>query len=75
MAFLKKTYQSDPNEFVVVVLAPTGLAAFNVSGCTIHKFFKIGVQHGGSIDKFEYNVDHLKIMQFITKKLKLLIFG
>jgi len=41
----------------------------------IHKFFKIGVQHGANIDKFEYTADYLKIMQYVTKNLKLLIFG
>jgi hypothetical protein len=56
-------------------MAPTGLAAYNVNGCTIHKFFKIGVQHGANIDKFEYTADYLKIMQYVTKNLKLLIFG
>jgi hypothetical protein len=43
----------DPNDIVVVVMVPTGLAAFNVNGSIIHKFFKIGVQHGANINKFE----------------------
>ena len=35
---LKASYQLDPHDIAVVVMAPTGLAAFNVNGCTIHKF-------------------------------------
>ena len=72
---LKASYQLDPHDIAVVVMAPTGLATFNVNGCTIHKFFKIGVQHGANINQFEYSSDHLKLMQYLTKHLKLLIFG
>jgi hypothetical protein len=72
---LKASYQLDPHDIAVVVMASTGLAAFNVNGCTIHKFFKIGVQHGANINQFEYSSDHLKLMQYLTKHLKLLIFG
>jgi len=30
----------------VAVLAPTGIAAYNVNGCTLHSFFSLPVQHG-----------------------------
>ena len=41
-------YVFNPNEdgWIFAVLAPTGLAAFNVNGQTIHRFFKLPIFKG-----------------------------
>jgi len=32
--------------WIVVVLAPTGIAAYNINGQTLHRFFKLPISHG-----------------------------
>ena len=75
---LCQTYKSAEDEFIVAVLAPTGLAAFNVNGQTIHRFFKLPVDNFYSkknkIRKV-FNKDDLKMMRIILKNLKLIIIG
>ena len=36
-------------ELTVVVAAPTGLAAFNVGGLTIHRFVQLPIEHEGQM--------------------------
>jgi hypothetical protein len=38
--YIRKEYSQGNDDIVVVVLAPTGLAAYNVNGSTIHRFLK-----------------------------------
>ena len=42
---LNYLYQNfdDPKGWIVCVLAPTGIAAYNVKGLTIHHFFKLPI--------------------------------
>ena len=36
----------------VVVAAPTGLAAFNVGGLTIHRLFQLSIEHEGETAEY-----------------------
>ena len=57
----------------VVVCAPTGLAAFNVNGCTIHKILSLPVEHGKPADYYPLNQDQLILMRSTLRGLKLMI--
>ena len=39
----------ESEELTVVVAAPTGLAAFNVGGLTIHMLFQLPIEHEGQM--------------------------
>ena len=59
----------------VVVLAPTGVAAFNVNGQTIHRCFKLPVQKGRAKNPRYISLDKpsLKEIRNILKHSKLII--
>jgi ATP-dependent DNA helicase PIF1 len=74
---LNSLYQN-PNEpgWIVVVLAPTGIAAYNVNGLTIHRFFKLPVFGNSDYDRHWPLSDHIiKTMRTILPRLKLIIIG
>lgn len=48
------TYLRDRSAKEIIVLAPTGVAALNIAGQTIHSFFKFGI---GLLDKKDIKVD------------------
>ncbi len=64
-----------PEGWVVVVLAPTGLAAYNVSGVTIHRFFKMPVQNKRGDKHWNLSGDNLKFIRGLTRSLKMIIIG
>ncbi len=78
--FLK--YICENTEKKHVVLAPTGVAAINASGVTMHSFFKLPfrpmlpndpdlmLQGGRIFDFFKYKKQHIKII----KEVELIIF-
>ena len=41
MYFFEQTLKPKPNEPLVLITAPTGAAAFQVGGCTIHSAFML----------------------------------
>jgi hypothetical protein len=51
------------------------MAAFNINGLTIHRFFKIPVQHSSNKSFWNLNPDDLKQIRMVTKNLKLVIIG
>ena len=61
--------------FIVAVLAPTGLAAFNIKGLTIHRILKLPVQRNKNQPYFELQEDHLKELRKVTEHLDLIIIG
>jgi hypothetical protein len=69
---------NDKNEYVVAVLAPTGLSAFNVNGLTIHRFFKLPI-YNSSNKRFNsrniFKKEDAKMMRILLKNLKLIIIG
>lgn len=63
------------DEWLVAVLAPTGMAAYNINGITIHRFFKLPIHHSGNEIFWELNSTNLKEIRLKTKNLKLIIIG
>jgi len=57
----------------VVVAAPTGLAAYNIGGTTIHRLLCLPVEHGKPADYSRLNQDQLKTIRATLKNLQLLI--
>ena len=55
----------------IAVVAPTGLAAINVQGETIHKFFKlnIAVKDDGYIEQLAYRINKFSSYQEVKNKL------
>ena len=59
---------------VCVVTAPTGLAAFNVGGVTIHRLLQLPIEHEGKTAGYwKLGKDALKIMRSSLSQLRLLI--
>jgi len=57
----------------VIVAAPTGLAAFNVRGSTIHRILCLPIKHGKPADYRQLSQDQLKTIRATLKGLRLLI--
>jgi ATP-dependent DNA helicase PIF1 len=67
---------TQPQGWIVAVLAPTGIAAYNINGITIHRFFKLPVFGNSDGDKhWDLSGDNLKDMRDILKNIKLIIIG
>ena len=76
--YLRYSYAHDPDSddlFSFAVVAPTGLAAYNVNGMTMHRFFKLPVQHGSGINNWNLRHEDLKQLRHKTKNLRLIIIG
>ena len=62
--------------WIVIVIAPTGLAAYNVKGMTAHRFFKLPVFKDSRYDRhWQLSDAALKIQRQLTKKVRLIIGG
>ena len=60
----------------MAVLASTGIAAYNINGITIHRFFKLPVFGNSDEDKhWDLSSDNLKDMRAILNNIKLIIIG
>ncbi len=57
----------------VAVTAPTGIAAFNISGLTIHRLLQLPVQHGDAPSYKPLNDTILKILRAKLKNVALII--
>ena len=56
------------------IAAPTGLAAFNVGGMTIHRLFHLPIEHEGrQAGYWSLSKDPQKVMKSILRSLKLVI--
>ena len=56
------------------VTAPTGIAAFNVNGSTVHRLFQLPVEHGGTTKKYKQLSNAvLKILRDELKNISLII--
>ena len=57
-----------------VVAAPTGLAAYNVGGVTVHRLFQLPIEHEGKTAGYwSLSKDSQKIMQTELHALKLVV--
>lgn len=57
----------------VAVLAPTGIAAFNVNGMTIHKLLQLPVEHNGTAKYYPLSDAALNKIRLILKDVDLII--
>lgn len=75
--YLRHKYYDPSNVegWLVVVLAPTGLAAYNINGKTIHRFFKLPVLKDGTEAFWDLSDTNLKIIRDYLPKTKLFMFG
>jgi len=75
--YIKQKYQNENNKtsWLAVVLAPTGLAAYNINGQTIHRFLKLPVAKDNN-DKF-WNLSDasLKVIREFASNTRLFMFG
>ena len=74
---LNSLYQdfNRPTSWVVAVLAPTGLAAYNVNGTTIHRFFKLPVFKTKNAEHFDLSDQDCKTIRELLPALDLIIIG
>ena len=71
-AFIAQLWPS--TDFSCAITAPTGLAAFNVSGMTIHRLFQLPVQHEGkSAAHWSLPKAAHKVMKTTLRNVKLFI--
>ena len=61
------------NHMAVVVAAPTGLSAYNISGTTIHKLLSLPVEHNKPPNYSRLTQEILKVSHAILKSMNLLI--
>ena len=71
MTMIDSFWKAKPGELSCAIVAPTGLAAFNVGGLTIHRLFQLPIEHEGKTagywslpkdtqKKLQPHLDHLK---------------
>lgn len=74
---MKQLYSQNNNNdsFDVIVVAPTGLAAYNINGLTIHRVFKLPVQQGDKERYFDLMDGDVKMLRLLMKNLRLIIIG
>ncbi len=61
--------------WIVAVLAPTGMAAYNVSGQTIHRFFKLPIFTKTTKSHWARHEKTVKAIREFTKNIKIIIIG
>jgi len=61
------------NSLPVAVDAPTGMAAYNVGGTTIHRLLGLPVEHGKPADYARLHQEQLTMIRATLKNLKLVI--
>ncbi|XP_066600007.1 uncharacterized protein [Prorops nasuta] len=66
--WVKQTLRKD-----AIVSAPTGIAAFNVDGLTIHRLFQLPVEHGRTAHYTELSDVALKVFREELKNVELII--
>lgn len=50
---LKQSGYFEPDDVVVLLTAPTGVAAFNINGMTLHSAFSLGTSKYGSMQRLK----------------------
>jgi hypothetical protein len=61
--------------WIVVVLAPTGLAAYNINGQTIHRFFKLPITNNEHDHYWPLSDENLKVIRHCVPNIKLIVIG
>jgi len=69
-------YKSLVNEgWLAVVLAPTGMSAFNINGITIHRCFNLPIFTKSSRSHWSLSNNAVKLIRHFVKNIKLIIIG
>lgn len=71
--YCRRELEEDEDSPSVIVVAPTGIAAFNVNGSTIHRTFHIPVARSGAASYTPMSEDKLKMVRNQLRSLKLII--
>ena len=53
--YLKMSRAFDPDEVIVLLTAPTGVAAFNIGGTTLHAAFQLGCNKSHNLKPLTFN--------------------
>ena len=73
-ALVSEMWHNTDNALLCAVAAPTGLAAFNVGGVTIHRLVQLPIEHEGrTAGYWRLGKDSLKVMRRTLSQLRLLI--
>ena len=73
-ALVTQVWHNEKESLLCAVTAPTGLAAFNVGGVTIHRLLQLPIEHEGrAAGYWRLGKDSLKIMRSSLSKLRVLI--
>ena len=68
------TWHPKSGEIMCAIVAPTGIAAFNVGGLTIHRLFQLPIEHEGKTAGYwALNKEAQKRIKMTLKNLKILI--
>ena len=71
---MTKMWEEETRSTLCAVTAPTGLAAFNVGGVTIHRLLQLPIEHEGrGAGYWKLPKETLKVMRMSLSKPKLLI--
>jgi len=75
--FIRKQFRNvnNPDGWHVAVLAPTGLAAYNINGQTIHRFFKLPVNKDTNETFWELSDNTLKVIRELLPNCRLFMIG
>ncbi len=73
-ALVAQVWKNNTDSPLCAVTTPTGLAAFNVGGVTIHRFLQLPIEHEGKTAGYwRLGNDALKVMRTSLSQLRLLI--
>ena len=73
-ALVTQVWHNEKDSLLCAINAPTGLAAFNVGGVTIHRLLQLPIEHEGrAAGYWRLGKDSLKIMRSSLSKLRVLI--
>ena len=73
-ALVSKVWHKKTDSLLCAVTAPTGLAAFNIGGVTIHRLLQLPIEHEGKTTGYwRLERDALKVMCSSLSQLRLLI--
>ena len=73
-ALVNSMWEKETKSTVCAVTAPTGLAAFNISGVTIHRLLQLPIEHEGKrAGYWKLAKEALKVMRASLSQLRLLI--
>ena len=50
---LERSVSSGPDKHACILMAPTGVAAFNIGGLTIHRTLRLQVEHGKTTNQLQ----------------------